>query len=189
MKDWTGKQWRMLARVLHRDFGFFFAGVTLLYAISGIAVNHVDSWDPSFVIERREVELDLPQSRQELTTEQVVANLERLGIADSYRTHDFPSALRVKIYLENGSIVARFGENVGEYETIRRRPLFYHVNFLHLNPAGWWMVFSDLFAIGLIVVAITGLFLTRGRLGLAGRGGWLLTGGVAVPLLALIAFT
>lgn len=178
--------WRSLVRALHRDIGFFIAGVTLLYAISGIAVNHTAAWDPSFVVERRQVAVVFPAGKDELTEADVLDNLERLGIAESFKTYDFPSPLRVKIYLEDGSIVARLGERYGTYETIRRRPFLYEVNFLHLNPRGWWKVFSDLFAVALIFIVVTGLILTPGRRGLNGRGKWLLALGLLVPLMALV---
>jgi len=45
---------RRLIIATHRDIGYFFAGLTALYAISGVAVNHIDDWNPNYVI-RREV--------------------------------------------------------------------------------------------------------------------------------------
>lgn len=43
------KNWRTTLRALHRDFGFLAVGLTLIYATSGIAVNHINDWNPSFV--------------------------------------------------------------------------------------------------------------------------------------------
>jgi len=40
-------QWRKLIIATHRDVGYFFAGLTVLYAVSGVAVNHIDDWNPS----------------------------------------------------------------------------------------------------------------------------------------------
>lgn len=75
----------------------------------------------------------------------------------------------------------------GVRETIRRRPLFYQVNILHLNPEKWWKIFSDLFAVGLVTIALTGLFVARGRQGILGRGKWLAGAGLLVPLAAMLA--
>ena len=33
---------------LHRDAGYLAVGLTIVYAVSGLAVNHVSDWDPSF---------------------------------------------------------------------------------------------------------------------------------------------
>lgn len=181
------KRLRLWARPLHRDLGFFFAGITLIYAVSGIAVNHSGAWDPSFEIDIEEVSFQLPEQQRDLTEQHILDNLDHLGIARAdYRTFACPSPSRVKVYLKNGSIDAKHGQPVATYETIRRRPLLYEVNFLHLNPKGWWTVFSDAFAVALILIAITGLVLTSGRSGLTRRGGLLLALGLVAPFMALL---
>jgi hypothetical protein len=180
--------WRRWFLILHRDLGYFFTGALLLYAVSGLAVNHVDDWNPSFILERRAVTLDLPRESSQVTERAILANLEPLGEAENLRGFDFPSTSRVKIYLKDGSIVARLSDGTGEYESIRRRPLLYQANALHLSPEKWWKVFSDLFAVGLIVIAATGLFVARGRQGLAGRGKWLVGAGLVTPLAAMFLF-
>ncbi|HQL31599.1 MAG TPA: hypothetical protein PLM67_15390, partial [Thermoanaerobaculales bacterium] len=40
---------RRLVIATHRDVGYFIAGLTVIYAVSGIAVNHIDDWNPSYV--------------------------------------------------------------------------------------------------------------------------------------------
>ena len=35
-------------RALHRDAGYFVVGLTVIYALSGLAVNHIKDWDPNF---------------------------------------------------------------------------------------------------------------------------------------------
>jgi hypothetical protein len=179
-------KWRSWALVIHRDLGYFFTGVIVIYAVSGLAVNHADDWDANFIVEERDVALDLPRERYEVTEEHVRANLVSLDAADDYRSHDFPSPQKIKIYLADGSILARLTDGQGTYETIRRRPVFYYLNALHLNPAKWWKIFSDVFAVALILIVMTGLLLPRGRLGLAGRGKWLVGAGILAPLAALV---
>jgi hypothetical protein len=48
---------RPLIIATHRDIGYFFAGLTVLYAISGVAVNHMEDWNPNYVIRREVVEV------------------------------------------------------------------------------------------------------------------------------------
>ena len=43
---------RKWLRILHRDLGYLVAGLTIVYAISGIAVNHVQDWNPNISVER-----------------------------------------------------------------------------------------------------------------------------------------
>ena len=175
---------RRLIAAWHRDLGYFFTGFVLLYAISGLAVNHADHWDPDFIIERREVPLDLPANPEEISLDRVRASLASLDGVGTLKAFDFPSSLRIKIYLDDGSIVARLGAKSGEYETIRRRPILYGANRLHLNPKGWWRIVSDIFAAALVVLALSGLLILKGRKGFAGRGKWLVAAGFALPIVA-----
>jgi hypothetical protein len=57
------------------------------------------------------------------------------------------------------------------------------MNQLHLNaPKGVWTIIADVYAIGLIVVALTGMFVLKGRTGITGRGAWLVAAGILLPL-------
>ena len=44
-----GTAFRKWSRIIHRDLSFFFAGMILIYAISGIVMNHRDSINPHFL--------------------------------------------------------------------------------------------------------------------------------------------
>jgi len=57
---------------------------------------------------------------------------------------------------------------------------------LHVNPETWWLLFSDIFAGALVLIALTGLFIGRGRYGLTGRGKWFVGAGVIAPLAAIL---
>ena len=41
-------RWRPWLRALHRDIGYLAVGLTVVYALSGLAVNHIGDWDPNF---------------------------------------------------------------------------------------------------------------------------------------------
>ena len=48
-------------RIIHRDMGYIFFGMSVIYGLSGIALNHLDDWNPNYIIKIREVILeDLP---------------------------------------------------------------------------------------------------------------------------------
>ncbi len=169
---------------IHRDAGYFLAGVLVVYGVSGLALNHADHWNPSWIITRRVVALALPERPAEISTDRVRGIVERAGEAGTYLSHDFPTEGRIKIYLRDGSITGRLGDADGELETIRRRPFLFTANALHVAPRCWWRWFSDAVAVGLIVLALSGFLLKRGRNGLTGRAGWLCGGGVAVTIAA-----
>lgn len=57
-------------------------------------------------------------------------------------------------------------------------------NWLHLNRGKKaWTYVADTYAAGLLVLALTGVFMLPGRRGLLGRGGVWLAIGVLVPVL------
>ena len=175
---------RRLNNAVHRDLGYLLAGTTILYAISGLALNHVDDWNPNFVIKRQDVKTPIPTDIAKVTQEWVLGVLKPLGEHDRYRSHDFPTPEKVKIYLDEGSVFVDLKTGKGIYESVRRRPLFYQINYLHISPRRAWLVFSDLFAVGLIVVTVTGLMMLKGSKGLSRRGAIL----AAVGILASITF-
>lgn len=173
---------RKINRVVHRDLGYFFCGTTIIYAISGLAVNHVGDWNPSFIIARQTIQVEANQSQSDVTKQWVLDVLEPLGEKENFRQFDFPSSKKVKIYIEDGALLIHLETGVGEYETVRRRLLFYQFNHLHLFPKGGWLIFSDLFAIGLCIISITGLFILRGKNGITRRGAVLVAAGLVVPV-------
>lgn len=42
--------WFRLTRSLHRDIGYCCIGMTCVFAVSGIAVNHLDDWNANYVV-------------------------------------------------------------------------------------------------------------------------------------------
>ena len=79
-----------------------------------------------------------------------------------------------------------FTSRKGLYEHISKRPLFYEVNAIHRNSLHGWKWASDVFAILLILITLTGLFILKGKHGLGGRGKWLLAAGFAPILLFVV---
>ena len=62
--------------------------------------------------------------------------------------------------------------------------MLFDLNFMHLNNGkGPWTVVADVYAGLLIVLALTGPLLVRGRKGLAGRGGVMMGLGVVLPII------
>ena len=71
---------RKWSRLIHRDLSFFFAGMVLIYAISGIVMNHRDTINPNFSIERKEYKIaeKLP-GKEGMKRENVLTLLQPLG--------------------------------------------------------------------------------------------------------------
>ncbi|WP_197742068.1 PepSY-associated TM helix domain-containing protein [Nitrospira sp. KM1] len=172
---------------VHRDIGYACASLILAYCLSGIALNHIGDWNPDFVISRQTVSLPHAYDRKEITKERI-AQFGRLVQEESYKIYDFPTSDQVKIYYDNASLHLNFSTGHGTYEKVSRRPLLYQANALHLNRLQGWKWASDVFALILILLSLTGLFVLRGRYGLARRGKWLILVGLLPPVLALLIF-
>ena len=181
-------KWRRWNNILHRDIGYLIVGMSIIYALSGIALNHMKDWNPNYVIKHREVVWQGGVPAGEVSREDVLAFLETIGERDIYKHHIVPEPGRLKIFVHGGSVVLDRASGAGVLETIRRRPVFFEVNFLHYNPGGLWLWFSDIFCGALIFVSITGLFVLKGRKGITGRGAWLTGIGVVLPLIFLMAY-
>ena len=178
-------KWRKWFRVVHRDFGYLFFGVTLIYAISGIAINHLNEWNPNYVITSREIQTDINHYSEK---EDILNMLEENGERKNYKNHYFPSESGLKIFLKDGVVYVNLNSGKGLIEKSRRRSVFREMNYLHYNPIKYWTWFSDLYAAALIALAITGIFLVRGKKGITGRGAWLTAIGIIIPLIYLLIY-
>ena len=181
-------RWRFWNRVLHRDIGYLCVGMTIIYALSGIALNHIDDWNPSYQVSRTEVSWSDVPAEGRISKDAVLGFLGRIGEADEYKKHYFPQPGQLKVFLQGGNVVVDLQSGRGVLEKLSRRPVFFEVNFLHYNPKGLWTWFSDLFSGALIVVAVTGLFVLKGKKGITGRGAWLTGLGIVVPLVFLFMY-
>lgn len=175
---------RKLNRILHRDIGYFFFGMCIIYGISGIALNHRHHWNPNYIINNTSFRVNLPQNvSDELIW--VEKTLESLDKSDAYKTHAF-SKNNLRIFINGGTVNVNIITGEGNLETIKKRPVFNQINFLHYNtPRKLWTWFSDLFALGLIILAITGLFVLKGKNGFSQRGVYFVVTGIVIPLLLL----
>ena len=68
-------------RSLHRDLGYALAVLTVLYAVSGLAVNHIDDWNPSYAIRKGSVDVGpLDAADLDAAEARIVAALALEGI-------------------------------------------------------------------------------------------------------------
>jgi hypothetical protein len=178
--------WRKWNRVLHRDLGYIFFGMTVIYALSGIALNHLGDWNPSYDVSRLEVETTA--FRSDMSKQAILQFLDEVGEKRNYKSHYSPQPGQLKIFIKNGNAVVNVQSGDAVIEKLKRRPVFYHVNFLHYNPKKLWTWFSDLFCVSLILIAVTGLFILKGKNGITRRGAWLTGVGIIIPFIFLIMY-
>lgn len=178
-RSWAARL-RRVNNVVHRDLGYLAVGLTLVYAVSGLAVNHVRDWNPRYRVERFTQRFEpFPWKGREAAIEELVRRLSLPGPPrDAFR----PSPARLQLFYEGFSIDVDLAAGLATGERPVRRPVLYEANALHLNQAGSaWQWFADAYAVCLALLAITGLFVLKGKAGLRGRGKWLVLAGLALP--------
>ncbi len=183
MQKKTLRKWNI---IIHRDLGYFFAGMCIIYGLSGIALNHLDDWNPSYLITNKEFHYTITTEKP--SKEELVSWLKESEIEEKYKKHYTPSEGQLKIFLESGSVEVDLSTKKAILEIVKRRPIFYHMNLLHYNPGVIWKWFSDLFGAALVTLAISGMFILRGKKGLMGRGKWLVGAGILIPLILLFNY-
>lgn len=175
--------WRKWFRALHRDVGYVAVALTLAYGLSGLAVNHIEDWNPSYTFGTAAFDLGpLPAGT---AAEQASFVIERLRIDPrAVRGHFQENARELRVFLDAGQ-EARLDVTTGrgELKKVERRAVLFELNALHLNNLkGVWTYVADLFAVAMIFLAITGMVMMKGKHGLAGRGKWFVLGGLTVPV-------
>ncbi len=181
-KPASGRPWRRWLAALHRDLGYLAAGTTLVYALSGLALNHRAHWNPSYrnldrTFHVAPIATDLPEAR-------VVAEaLARLGEREAPKNTFQPDAETLQVFFAQRTYTLDLPTGKVLVQGLQPRPVLHTLNLLHRNgPRGPWTWIADAYAATLLFLALSGLFILKGRFGLKGRGGWLTAAGVALPL-------
>jgi hypothetical protein len=155
-----------------------------VYALSGLAVNHVADWDPNFHNSTSTHELGGSLPDDDSAAIHFVLN--RLGIRiapkESYREGD-----EFEILFEHRTlhVTTATGHVVDEEQ--KPRFMLRASNWLHLNRGKKaWKYFADAYALGLLFLATSGMFMLAGKKGLFGRGIFFVASGVALPVVYIL---
>jgi len=183
----TLRRWN---NALHRDIGYLCVGMTLIYAISGIVLNHFKSGDlihPDYVKSYKEVRVSLPANGT-VSQEYVNSVLDQVGEKKNYKSH-ITGAGYLEIFINLGTVYVDLKDGTTSVE--KKTPLYgiREFNLLHYNNIKkLYTWFSDLYAVCLIFLAITGMFVLKGKNGILKRGAWLTLIGILLPALFLLFY-
>lgn len=173
-------RWRAWLRAAHRDIGYLAIGLTAIYAISGIAQNHIEDWG----------EVSYRSSERIATIPAIAPEvpdgvaIQRVGDAAGLGTPTGAVRAGDEIRLEyaDGSTATAIGTNLA-VQRRERRAFIGVANWLHTARAKKaWKYIADAYALLLLYLAGSGIFMIKGRYGLAWRGAAFISAGVAVPV-------
>ncbi len=179
---------RKSIRILHRDFGYFIVGMTIVYALSGIFLNHRHDFNPDYKIYISDFQTDINLNTP--ITEAMIKNeLVKLDHSVVFKKHYINNEGLIKIFIENGEAVINPTTGKGRMSYLQRRPVIFEMNKLHKATLGtFWKWTSDFMGVVMIFVAVTGLFILKGKRGFGRWGWWLTFAGIIIPLLFAILY-
>jgi hypothetical protein len=177
-------KWRPWLRAVHRDVGYFVVGLTFIYALSGLAVNHIADWDPNFNQIDRTHELGRALSGSD---DQIKSQVLSSLAIDEPPSEIYRAGNSLEIVLESRTL--HVDTSSGHVVEEGQQPRFFLrlANWLHLNRGKKaWTIVADGYAVFLLLLATSGLFMIPGRKGLLGRGALIVTAGALVPALYVV---
>lgn len=161
--------------------GYVAVGLTFVYAVSGLAVNHIADWDPNFENTTRELDVKIDGARSDDAIAAVVAQALRIQGTpkEVYREGDDLEVLydhrTLHVNLTSGHVL----------EEAQRPRFFVRVaNWLHLNRGKKaWKYFADGYAAGLLLLATSGLLMLPSKRRFLNRKNLFVGIGIAIPVL------
>ncbi len=177
-----GLPWRPWLRALHRDVGYVAVGLTFVYALSGLAVNHIAQWDPNF--QNYETSHEMGGAVHGDDAQASAAVLAKLGVRETPREVYREGEGDLEILFDHRTLHVDLATGHIVDEGQKPRLLLRIANWLHLNRGKKaWTYFADAYAVGLLFLASSGLFMLPGRKGILGRGAVFVLLGIAIPVL------
>lgn len=109
---------------------------------------------------------------------------KELGVKDKFR-RQFIQKGKIRLAFVNHNIEIDIKTGKGHLTEFKKTPILGQIVQLHRDNSVGWICYSDIFAISLIIMSITGIIIPQGKKGFRKRG-WILTiVGLIFPLIIL----
>ena len=175
---------KLTARNTHRDIAYFFVGLIISFALSGIFLNHRQSWHPTrYIYESKEI--SIVKVHKDAVNDVFIKNFtSEQGIKDELRRFNVDGE-KLKISYVTNDVNIDLETGKGKIESYRTTPILGQMTKLHQDTSKWWIYYSDIFGIGMIIIACTGMFIQEGSNSFRARGWKLALIGIIFPLIFL----
>jgi len=178
----TGAYWN---KMLHRDLAYFFLGLIIAFSASGIILNHRVDIDPQeYTVKTDIIQFELPEDKLLITDDFFKNALANKNIIEKYKRFRIRDN-EIRLYLEDAFVNIDAKTGSGEIDYVRTIPILGHMTILHKSTNKWWIWFADIFGIAMLIIAITGIFISKGKYSFIKRGWILALIGLIFPFIFL----
>jgi hypothetical protein len=179
---------KLTARNTHRDLAYFFLGLIIAFSFSGIFLNHRQAWHPRrYTHETKQFNI-APVIKDSVNDAYIEQFTKTQNINDVLRRFQInENNLRISYTMNDVDLDITTGE--GKIVTYKTTPLLGQMTKLHVDTSKWWIYYSDIFGIAMLVIAFTGMFIEKGRNSFRSRGWKLALLGMIFPLIFLFLLT
>ena len=176
---------KLTPRNTHRDLAYFYLGLIIAFSLSGIFLNHRQSWNPRrYTSETKEIAIT--PIIKDSVNDAFIANFTKAQqIEDDFRRFSFQEN-NLRISYASHDVDVDIATGNGKIVTYKTTPLLGQMTKLHIDTSKWWIYYSDVFGIAMLTIAITGmLMIPNGRQSFKTRGWKLALAGIIFPLVFL----
>jgi hypothetical protein len=173
-------------RSLHRDLGYFFVGLIIAFSISGLFLNHREVWHPlNYEYASESVNVGKNLKKDILDENRIEKISETLNINDKIRRFGFEDDI-VWVSYEKADLEFNLSTGAGSLKKFMVTPVLGQMTQLHIDTNVFWIYYSDIFAISLLVIAITAIIFPKGKYSFKKYGWKLALSGLLFPLIFLL---
>jgi uncharacterized protein len=176
---------KLTARNTHRDIAYFFLGLIIAFSISGIFLNHRQSWHPRrYTYNSQEIQLKSLVAADSVNDQFIADFTKEFNVDDNLRRFAV-NGNNLNISYVSNDVKIDLITGKGKIETYRITPLLGQMTQLHQDTSKWWIYYSDIFGVAMLVIACTGMFIQKGENSFWSRGWKLALVGLIFPLVFL----
>ena len=172
-------------KLLHRDLAYFFLGLIIAFSASGIILNHRADIDPQeYTIKTEVIKFDLPEDKLLITDDFFRSALTDKTNIENYKSFRIRNN-EIRLYFDDAFAAIDAKTGIGQIDYVRTIPVLGQMTILHKSTSKWWIWFSDIFGIAMLIIAITGMFISKGKYSFKKRGWILALTGLIFPFVFL----
>lgn len=175
---------KLTARNTHRDIAYFYVGLIIAFSISGLFLNHRRVFSSSrYTYDTKQVQLT-PLTKEQVTDSFIQEFTTKFQISDALRRFQV-NENELNISYTQNDVKIDMSTGKGSIITYRTIPLLGQMTQLHKDTSNWWIYYSDIFSVAMLIIAFTGMFIEKGKNSFRSRGFKLALLGIIFPLIFL----